>query len=1022
MKITFSLLTALLLAPLAALAVDATKPADSDLQRLKEEFTSPPAEARPFVHWYWQIPPTPERITEDLEAMHRAGIQGARAYAFDAYMNPEWPGIFKHLLAESERLGMQIHLNNDRDWSCKALPWMTLELAQKRIVRTATPVSGGEMVHKILPRAEINDKAFKLWSELYTPKGETPPVNNYYRDIAVLAVRNIPGSKPLPRQGPESGLVWDTQPFGLKTAEVNYPSYPAGAYDVLYEPRWIDNGISAPAPENVVDLTARMKTDGTLEWDAPPGKWTVLRFGCTVADPRKPDFLVKDALDLHLRETVEKMLPAEERHVGKTWTHMQFDSWENGQPTWTPDFVKEFRSRRGYDPTPWLPLLAYIPIGPADLADRFLHDYRRTISDLTVENHFAHWTDRLHSMGLKFTTQGSYGWSSPVADSLRINGVVDQPQGEIWQPQRHPLSGKLQSRQFNIHKVAMDDPLAPRNLAFGTGLNPIRLVASGAHIYGKPICSAEVFTSYYDLPGLSHYTESPETPAAYRLNDAPGDLRKTADRAFCDGLQHVALHVYSLQPADKEGAMNQWSDVGLHFNRNMTWWKQAPAFTEYLARCSALLQRGKFVADFAYWTGDGIPYESPDRRAMRPALPLGSNADLVNTDVLLNRLSVRDGRLVLPDGVSYRYLVLPPTLLKADPASLRRIKELAEAGATILLGPKPVSAIGLSGYPGCDTEVRQLADMLWGSGEKPAAGVRALGKGRVVFGMSPAEILKADALPEDLQISGNGGSESFDWIHRQDGETEIYFVSNQSDETRKVEIAFRVKSGKPAWWDPVDGSRLALPEFKEKDGVTSIPLEFAPRQSAFVVFSRDSKEPDRFAGRNFPSLQAVETLHGPWQVSFDPQRKGPGEVVFDTLQDWSTRPEDGIKYYAGTATYRKTFDLPKEVKPGSEPLYLDLGTVKDLAEVRLNGQKLGVVWTDPWRVEISQAAKPSGNLLEIDVVNQWPNRLIGDARSKNEPPLIKSNLPPQDPNQPLLPSGLLGPVSIQISKQAGASR
>jgi hypothetical protein len=1016
MKTASIFLTALILAPLVALrAADApAKPAST----IAADFASPPVAAKPFVHWYWQIPTTPERITQDLEAMHRAGIQGARVYPFGAYMAPGWPETFKHLLAESERLGMQIHLNNDRDWSCKALPWMTLEHAQKRIIRTATPVSGGRMVRTTLPRAEINDEAFKLWSELYTPKGETPPVNTYYRDIAVLAVRNIPGSKPLPSQGPESGLVWDTQPFGLKTGEVNYPSYPAGAYDILYEPRWLDNGVSVPAPENVVDLTAKMEPDGTVEWDVPEGQWTVLRFGCTVSDPRRPDFLRKDALDHHLKETVEKLLPGEQAQVGKTWTHMQFDSWENGQPTWTPDFVKEFRTRRGYDPTPWLPVLAGIPIGSAELSDRFLHDYRRTISDLTVENHFAHWTARLRDMGLQFTTQGAYGWSSPIADSLRIFGSVDMPQGEIWHPQRHQLTGKLQARQFNIHKVAMDDPLAPRNLSFGTGLNSIRLAASASHIYGKPVCSAEVFTSYYDLPGLSHYTESPEAPVAYRLCDPPVGLRTTADRAFCDGLQTCAYHVYTTQPADREGALHAWRDVGIHFNRNMTWWNQSHAFSEYLARCSALLQRGRFVADFAYWTGDGIPYECPDRRAMRPSLPWGSNADLVNTDVLLHRLSVRDGRLVLPDGVFYRYLVLPPTLNKADPTSLRRIKELAEAGATMLLGAKPVSAIGLAGYPGCDAEVRQLADDLWGTDQKPAAGIRTLGKGRVVLGMNPAEILKADFIPEDVQVADRAGAKDFDWIHRREDGSHLYFVSNQSDETKKAVFRFRVAGAKPEWWDPVDGSRRALPEFEAKDGVTAVPLEFAPGQSAFVVFAPDSSAPDRFAGRNFPALETRKTLSGPWQVNFDPQRKGPGEVVFDSLQDWTTRPEEGVKFYAGTATYRKTFDLPDGAGTDSGPLYLNLGTVKDLAEVRLNGQPLGVVWTAPWRADISRAAKSKGNLLEIDVINQWPNRLIGDARSPQEKPLIKSNLPPQDPAQPLLPSGLFGPVTLQTVKGA----
>jgi hypothetical protein len=242
-------------------------------------------------------------------------------------------------------------------------------------------------------------------------------------------------------------------------------------------------------------------------------------------------------------------------------------------------------------------------------------------------------------------------------------------------------------------------------------------------------------------------------------------------------------------------------------------------------------------------------------------------------------------------------------------------------------------------------------------------------------------------------------------------------VSNQSDETRNVAATFRVSGAKPEWWDSVDGSRRALPEFSQKDGASTVPLEFLPRQSAFVVFSRDSQSEDLFKGKNFPVLQTEETLNGPWQVTFDRQRRGPGEVGFDSLEDWSQRPEEGIRYYAGTAVYRKTFDLPKGVKPDSGPLYLDLGTVKDLAEVKLNGQPLGVVWTAPWRVEISKAAKERGNTLEIAVVNQWPNRMIGDARSPSVKPFLLLTPPlKQNPDQPLLPSGLLGPVTLQIVK------
>jgi hypothetical protein len=666
--------------------------------------------------------------------------------------------------------------------------------------------------------------------------------------------------------------------------------------------------------------------------------------------------------------------------------------------------------------TPWLPALAGRILGSPSLNDRFLHDYRLTISDLIVENHFRHWERRLHDMGLQFTSQGGYGWGSAIVDGLKVFGAIDLPQGEFWHMQRHPVTGQIQERQFKIHKLDQQAEHAERALTFGLGLNCVRLAAAATHTYGKTYCSAESFISYIDIMGSGGLLPDPgkDFREGYNLCDSPFSIKATGDRAFCDGLQHVGYEVYSLQPAGRDRSLYAWNGVGLHFNRNITWWKQGRAFSEYLARCAAVFQQGKFVADFAYWTGDVMPYECPDRVAMRPALPWGCNADLVNTDVLLNRLTVKEGRLWLPDGISYRYLVMPPTQKTMDPASLRRIKDLVAAGATVVLGPKPVSAIGLSNYPACDAEVKALADEIWGQGEPSGAGSRAVGQGRVVWGRSLAELLKADALPQDLEVEGEGRRmEQFDWIHYRAGDREIYFVSNQADAEQAVDIRFRVGGKRPELWDAVWGTRRQLPEYHTGNGATVVPMRFAPRESCFVVFSSKTDAPDVFTGRNFPRANEVLNLSGEWRVNFEPRSGGPGEVEFAGLEDWTKRDEDGIKHYSGTATYRKTFDLPESVRPGAGPLYLDLGAVKDLADVRLNGKELGVVWCAPWRVDIAGAVKPRGNVLEIDVVNQWPNRLIGDSALPETKRLVKTNFKMR-PEQPLVSSGLLGPVTLQI--------
>ena len=943
---------------------------------LAEDFASPPAAMHCWTYWYWHVKATKEGITRDLEAMHQQGIEGVLVFPFGQYMKPEWIPMFQHILEEAERLNLKIVLNNDTFWSCQ-VPWMTPELAEKKLVYSERVFDGGRWISETLPAPSMG--------------------GGFYRDIVVLACPL--NGKPTAGNGSDT----DAAEKDMKAARTMYPSYPAGGLDVFYKRSPETTGEELIEATAAVDISSKMGPDGRLQWDAPAGRWAVLRFGYTILRKECPDFFSRDALDHHLRQSVEKLIPIAGRHVGKTWTHVHEDSYENGAQTWTPAFREEFRRRRGYDMTPWLPVLAGRVVGSHALDDRFLHDYRRTISDLYVENHFSHFAKRLHDMGLTLSTEGGYGWASPIADGLRIEALAEIPMGEFWHTQRHPITGKRLEKQFVIHGLDPNDLAADRVIPNGFGLNSIRLAASATHIYGKPYCQAESFTSY--------------TEGGYDLFNPPSSLKATGDRAFCDGLGRVAFHTYSLQTNTGDKPDQVWLGVGIHFNRNVTWWNMAHAFTDYLSRCQLLLRQGKFVADFAYWTGDTMPYECPDRVAMRPALPRGCNADLVNTDVLMNRMTVKEGRLVLPDGVTYRYLVLPPTRDTVDPASLRRIKELIEAGATVMLGPRPVSAAGLEDYPKCDEEVKQLADAIWGTGESAKAGKRRIGAGRVVWGRDLAELLKADGVPPDVEID-NGTMSDFEWIHYRTDDTDIYFVSNQSDHEQLVDVRFRVIGKEPVLWDPVWGTRRALPEFRDEKGVTVVPVRFAPRQSWFLVFSSLMHATPKSATlRNFPATKSALDLDGGWEVRFDPKWGGPTSIVFDKLEDWTKRPEEGIRFHSGTATYRKTFDLPKSfiTKHILPPMYLDLGVVKDLAEIRLNGKRLGVVWTAPWRVDIRGAVKRHGNELEIDVVNEWPNRLIGDSRLPADKPLTKSNYKLK-PDDPLVPSGLLGPVTLQIEQ------
>jgi hypothetical protein len=449
------------------------------------------------------------------------------------------------------------------------------------------------------------------------------------------------------------------------------------------------------------------------------------------------------------------------------------------------------------------------------------------------------------------------------------------------------------------------------------------------------------------------------------------------------------------------------------------------------------------VADFAYLQDEEIPAFIAPRDKQQPARPAGFDYDALNAEVLLSRAAARDGRLFLPDGMSYRYLVLPHrSPLAMSPRVLRKIKELAENGVTIA-GARPSRAEGLTDYPRCDDEVKHLADTLWGPGSAPA-GEHKIGSGRVVWGRTLDELSRSDSLPPDIEFRRASTPARLDWIHRRDGKTEIYLVCNLASAATTVEAVFRTAGKQPELWGAVTGDTRDLTEWRFENGRTAVPLAFAPRQSWFIVFRRTAEPGTARPAANFPQMELLMEIGGPWQVSFDLKWGGPRVVTFANLQDWVLQPEEGIRYYSGTAVYRKQFKVPF-LEPARR-LFLDLGAVKNVARVRLNGRELGVVWTAPWHVEVTGAARPGVNDLEIEVANLWPNRLIGDARLPKEQRLTVTNvktyetpLPPEAACQTygcracearrksrglpaLLPSGLLGPLTLQALKEQPVSK
>jgi hypothetical protein len=496
------------------------------------------------------------------------------------------------------------------------------------------------------------------------------------------------------------------------------------------------------------------------------------------------------------------------------------------------------------------------------------------------------------------------------------------------------------------------------------------------------------------------------------------------------------LHQATCQPPE-DGKPGYEFCAGQHFTPNITWWEQSPAFFTYLSRCSYMLQQGNFVGDVCYYLGEDPPSLAPPKYIV-PDLGSGYDCDYCNADVLLTRMSGTNGLIMLPDGTSYRLLVLQNCVspvsgvagqvggyqsltVSSTPSKaisvevITKLRDLVLAGATII-GAPPQEATGLENYPQCDTNVQSIAAQIWGNLDGTNLTQRSFGAGRVIWGKTSREVLLADGVKPDFTFTGQDAQPgNFDYIHRTSGDAEIYFVINRLNQQMTQNFTFRVTGKQPEIFDPVSGSIRPANNFQQTNGCTTLPLQFDRFGSCFVVF-RQPIAPG-VAGNaegNFSKLVQVQNLTGSWNVAFDPAWGGPTtNALFPSLVSWIQRPEYGIKYYSGKATYYKTFDLTNNI---TQRLFLDLGDVRNIADVRLNGKELGILWCFPWRVEITGDVKPTGNTLEVDVINYWANRVIGDLNLPATNRLtqthdvfrfgmLTSNTPPLD-------SGLLGPVTV----------
>jgi hypothetical protein len=728
----------------------------------------------------------------------------------------------------------------------------------------------------------------------------------------------------------------------------------------------------------VIDLTSRMASDGRLEWDVPEGKWVILRLGYSLTGatihPAPPDEtgyevdkLSRKHVESFLRGWVDPLAETLGPEFGKTFKYFLMDSWEAGLQNWTDDMLKEFRARRGYDPTPYLPVLTGRVVESAEVSDRFLWDLRRTIADLTAEYHYGVTAEFLHQRGLQVFAEAAGVGFPTIQDALQNKGRVDIPMGEFW----------------TVEKPGVHRPEFHAD---------IREASSAVHIYGKNLVGAESFTA--------------------ALTDdwgPPSTLKELADYNLALGVNCFCIASSVHQPFAKGHKPGfTLSIYGQHFTRNITYAEQAGPWMAYLARNSYMLRQGMFVGDLAYYYGEGAPVAVPYWEKVKPEPPEGYAYDYLNAEVLLTRMSVENGRLVLPDGMSYRVLVLPDTLNRLTPPVLRKIRDFVVAGATVV-GPKPTTSPSLTRYPSADDEIRALANEVWGDCDGRTITEHACGKGKVYWGKSLQEVMEALKTPPDFEYTRPNLDTFLVSIHRHSPDADIYFVANRRDQVEDLEVSFRVEGKAAELWHP-DTGEIEPAEYRIANGRTTVPLRLDPWGSVFVVFRHPATSPSRTFPH--PVRTALTTVEGGWDVSFPPHWGAPPTIHLEGLTSWTKHSDDGVKYYSGTATYTKEIEARQEwFRPGAK-LVLDLGDVRELAEVSVNGKPLGILWKPLFQIDVTSALKPGRNHLEIKITNLWLNRLVGDLQPSAKNMYTFITFQHYTADTPLLDSGLLGPVRL----------
>ena len=786
-----------------------------------EAFAEPPLHARPGSFWDWLNGSiTQEQISRDLTAMKEAGMRGGEIWDVAAYadpdgrvpagppfLGPESTRLMVHAIHEADRLGLEIGIVASSGWNAGG-SWIPPEHAGKGLYHSATAVTGPKQVQLELPLPDIP-------KECPRDAGGRPV---YLREVAVLAV---------PR-----------------------------------DPAKVLSGV-----DQVLDLTTRVDAKGHLRWDVPEGDWDILRFVCSnhgqqliVPSPNSGgpmiDFFDPRATEFHLQHIVSTILKelGRESFEGTSFQTLEFDSMElDGFTPWSGIMATEFERRAGYPVIRYLPLLAGWKLADEDAGERFLYDWRKLVSDLLIDSHYAAARKFLAAYGLKLIAEaGGPGppiWDSNPVDGIKALGAVDIPRGEFWIRHR--------------------------------GIFLVKAIASAAHVYDKRLVDAEAFTTWR------------------RWIDGPLDHKRLADRALGEGLNCFSLHTFASSPP--EAGLPGWAyHAGTDINPSATWWPMAGALMDYLARCSYMLRQGWFVADVCYYYGDQAPNfhpplcNVPEKPLLDGLAPL-NDYDVCSSEVILGRMRVEQGRIVLPDGMSYAALVLPEQ--DHIPANvLAKIHALVTEGATVIGHQRPTRSPGLKDRESETAKVLRLAGELWGQAEMSAKQdttdvlIRPIKKGRFIVARDRTAALRKIGVAPDFEIAGHDKSDlgPLDFVHRKTTHEDFYFIYNKTAQPQALTCRFRAATGSngrvPEFWWPDSGRRSACADWKSlADGRTEVPVVLAPSGSVFVVFRKpdvalDPIARDSFVAAASPTPMLVE---GPWHVAFPEGWGAPPEATFD---------------------------------------------------------------------------------------------------------------------------------------------